>query len=205
MSRIRRTFVALAVTAGAAFLAPSAQAGLLVAEADGCEQQSASQVFLPWLDVANYVPAPGATAESTDGWSQLDGASIVDGNEPWHVVSADDSHSLALEHGESATTDVMCVGIEHPTIRFFAKQNSGSSLLGGVHVTVHYEDAAGNVRSAYVGKASGYGWRPSSAMVLTPSLLALLPGERTPVSFTFSANGGDFQIDDVHVDPWSRG
>ena len=203
MSRVRRSFVALSLVLGAAAFAPAAHAGVLVASAGDCAEESASQVFMPWLDLANYVPAPGATAESARGWD-LDGAEIVDGNEPWHVVSADDSRSLALDHGDSATTDAMCVGIEHPTLRFFVKQNSGS-LLGGVDVDVHYEDAAGNVQTLRVGSAGGYGWHPTPVMVLTPSLLPLLPGERTPVSFTFTARGGDFQIDDVHVDPWSRG
>lgn len=205
MSRVRRSFVAAALVLGAAAFAPAAQAGVLVASAGDCADESGSQVFLPWLDVANYVPAPGATAESSDGWTFKDGAGIVDGNEPWNVVSASDSHSLDLPDGASATTDVMCVGIEHPTIRFFVKQNSTSALVSGVDVYVHYEDAFGDVQTMYVGSAGGYGWHPSAAMVLAPSLLPLLPGERTPVSFTFTARGGGFQVDDVHVDPWSRG
>jgi hypothetical protein len=203
MSRVRRTFAVLAALAGVAAFAPAAQAGVLVASAGECEEETASQVFLPWMDVANYVPAPGYRAESGKRWN-LDGASIVDGNEPWHVVSEKDSHSLSIPSGASATTDAMCVGLTHPTLRFFVKQTDGSALRGGLDVTVHFEDATGGVQTMYIGTADGYGWHPSNAMVITASLLPLLPFEKTPVSFTFTARGGDFQIDDVHVDPWAR-
>lgn len=205
MSPIRRLVAgSLAALGLAACAAPSAQAGVLVSSATGCESRSASQVFLPWADVAQYVAAPGATAESRRGWT-LDGASIADGNEPWHVVSGSDSRSLSLPAGASATTDAMCVGITHPTLRFFVDQRSGGVVSGGVDVEVLYEDAAGDVRTAYIGTAGGYGWHPTGVMVITPALLPLLPGEQTAVAFRFSARGGDFRIDDVHVDPWGRG
>lgn len=203
MSRVRRLFVAAATVAGVAAFAPSAQAGLLVESATDCEAQSASQVFLPWLDVANYVPAPGAQAESARGWT-LDGAQVVRGNEPWYVVDEDDDKSLQLTAGDSATTDAMCVGIEHPTLRYFVNQSAGGALAH-VRTEVLFEDAFGNVQTVPIGNAGGYGWHPTAVQVVTPSLLPLLPGERTAVAFRFTAVGGTFQIDDVHVDPWGRG
>ena len=204
MPPIRRLAAGAAAALSLAAFAPAAQAGPLVSSAGGCEERSASQVFLPWADVALYVAAPGATAESRKGWTLAGGAGIVDGNEPWNVVSASDSRSLGLPAGATATTDPMCVGITHPTLRFFVTQTSGSSAAGGVDVEVLFEDARGDVRSAYIGSAGGYGWHPTAVMVITPALLPLLPGEQTAVAFRFSARGGDFQVDDVHVDPWGR-
>jgi len=203
MPPIRRLAAGAAAVLCLAAFAPAAQAGPLVASATDCEAQPASQVFLPWADVAQYVAAPGATAESRAGWT-LNGASIAAGNEPWHVVSASDSRSLSLPAGSTATTDAMCVGITHPTLRFFVNQTAGGVLAGGVDVDVLFEDAAGDVHSVYIGTADGYGWHPTGVMVITPALLPLLPGEHTAVAFRFSARGGDFQIDDVHVDPWGR-
>ncbi len=203
MSRIARLVVGSFAALGVAAFAPAAHAGLLVDSAEGCEEQAASQVFLPWLDVASYVQAPGATAESGRGWT-LDGASIANGNEPWYVVSRDDSRSLRIPDGASATTGVMCVGIEHPTLRYFVNQTSSGAVSGTLRTEVLFEGPAGS-ESLTIGHADGYGWQPTAPMVVTANLLPLLPGGRTPVAFRFTARNGDFQIDDVHVDPWSRG
>lgn len=205
MSRARQFLAVLTAAAGLAAFAAPAQAGVLVSSASDCADQSAAKVFLPWADVADYVPAPGHDAESATGWTLTGGASIASGNEPWTVSSPEDSHSLSLPAGASATTAAMCVGITHPTLRFFAKQTSGSSVFDEVDVEVLYEDAAGNVRSTYIGSDNGYGWNPTVPMVVTPALLALLPGEHTAVAFRFTADGGSFRIDDVYVDPWGRG
>jgi len=202
MSRIRRLAVGSVAALGIAAFAPAAHAGLAVPSAENCAEESASQVFMPWLDVANYVPAPGATAESKQGWT-LDGAEIVAGNEPWYVVSADDKRSLSIPEGASATTDTMCVGIEHPTLRYFVNQTSGSALTGALRTEVLFEGPAG-VESLVIGYANGSGWHPTPVMVVGASLLPLLPGERTPVAFRFTAVNGSFQIDDIHVDPWGR-
>ena len=62
MGSIKRTFVAL-VAASAATLAVAApaHAGLLVQSAPRTAPTATSaKVFRPWLDLANYVPAPGA-------------------------------------------------------------------------------------------------------------------------------------------------
>lgn len=193
-----------AVLAAALFavLAPAgAHAGVLVESATDCEAQSSARVFLPWADVANYTLAPGGAGESSDGLSFSGGASIVDGNEPWTVRDAGDSRSISLPEGSSVTTGVMCVGVEHPTLRFFSKQNSGS-LFDEVDVEVLFEDSLGLVQSLWIGQARTSSWQPTAVMAIPASLLPLLPGDRTPVAFRFTADGGDFQIDDVYVDPW---
>jgi hypothetical protein len=41
-------------------------------------------------------------------------------------------------------------------------------------------------------------------MLVVANLLALLPNETTPVAFRFTAQGGDWSIDDVWVDPYGR-
>src|ERR1700750_1298835 len=99
-------------------LALSAQpshAGVLTASAPSCPQPSSSQVFLPWLDIANYQPAPdGGFEAGAKGWD-LGGATVVGGNEPYHVGDSADDTSLRVASGGSATTPTFCVGLEHPT------------------------------------------------------------------------------------------
>jgi hypothetical protein len=205
MKHIGRALVAL-LTAGAAALAMAApaQAGLLVKSAKDCAAEpAAAKVFKPWLDYANYIPAPGGAAESAAGWTLTGGARIVPGNEPWKVNAAGDGHSLLLPRGSSAVTDVMCVGIEYPTLRFFAKRNGGT-LLSTLLIEVEFEGLGGILKRLPVGVVlSGSQWQPTLPHLVLASLLPLLPGQRTPVRFRFTpVGGGNWNIDDVYVDPW---
>ena len=202
MPRKSRLSVVAAISAFAvSSFAASAQAGVLVASATDCEAQSMSQVFLPWADVANYVAQPGGSFErGTKGWT-LGAASVVAGNEPWKVGDATDGKSLAIPAGTTVTTSAICVGLEHPTVRLFS---TSAATLAHLDVEVLFEDAAGNVQSLPIGSVAAGAWAPSQIMVIGANLLAGLPGDRTAVAFRMTASGGDFRVDDVYVDPWSR-
>jgi hypothetical protein len=207
MGTIKRLAWAL-VAAGAAAvaLAAPAQAGVLVSAAKDCADDGPSaRVFRPWLDLAQYVPAPGGHAESAAGWTLTGGARVVPGNEPWQVGGKSHGNSLLLPAGSSATTDVMCVGLQHPTMRFFSKRNSGS-LLNPLIVEVQFEALGGLLRSLPIGVVlAGGRWQPTLPSLVVANLLPLLPNARTPVRFKFTPAGrADWQIDDVYVDPWSR-
>src|SRR4051812_18821750 len=197
-----RSHSVLALIAGIASLAvPSvANAGPLVADAPDCSAQSAAQVFAPWADPAFYVPAPGGDAESARGWAATAGASFVAGNEPWQIHGATDAHALQLAPGASATTATMCIGIEHPDVRFFVR-----GINGSVSVESIVETASGDVVSVPVGAAGSAAWAPTTVMPIAASLLPLLPGEHTPVQFRFTSTGqAPVAIDDVYVDPFGR-
>lgn len=197
----RRRLVALLSLASAAAVPATAAAGPLVASAPDCAAQSAAKVFLPWADPADYVLAPGGDAESAEGWSLTGGAAIAAGNEPAHIHAAADSHSLRLPAGASATTAIMCVGIEHPTLRFFSTAPWGGRVL----VETISETASGEVLVLPAGVAGTGGWAPTTVMPLAASLAALLPGEHTPVQFRFTSTGSaPVTIDDVYVDPYGR-
>jgi hypothetical protein len=198
-----RRLAALIVTAAAfALPASAAHAGLLVASAD-CDAQSSSTVFSPWLDPAQYVLAPGGAAESADGWSLDGGAAITSGNEPWTVRDPSDGRALTLPPGASATSSAMCVGIEHPDVRFFAR--SSGSAFGSLRVEALVETAAGDIASVPMGSVATGPWAPTTVMPLLASLLPLLPGDHTPVAFRFTANGpATFTLDDVYVDPYGK-
>src|SRR5918997_4112204 len=100
--------VALVAALVALFAAPTAQAGPLVASAD-CTAGPLEQPFRPWLDPADYVLIPGGTFEGgTSRWS-LDGANVVQGNEPFYVHAAGETRSLRIGSGDSATSGTICV------------------------------------------------------------------------------------------------
>ena len=206
MLKPSRRSIAIAATSIAASLslAPSASAGALV-DSVTCDAQPVGQVFMPWADVAQYQLAPGGTAESTDGWSLTGDVSLAAVNEPWNVAGSGSS-SLRLTPDSSATTAAMCVGVEHPTLRFFAK-SSYASLFSSLRVDVLFEDAVGGTTSLSIGHVAASGsWSPTPVYVVAANLLALLPGDQTAVAFRFTPVGGaTWQIDDIHVDPYSRG
>jgi hypothetical protein len=204
MGTLKRAVGALVAAAAATLaMAAPAHAGLLVADAQDCSEPASSQVFLRWLDPLRYVPAPGGDAESAAGWKLAGGARVVAGNEPWKVGGSDDKSSLLLPRGSQATTGVMCAGIGHPTLRFFARRTSGW-LLDSLRVEVLFEGLGGRLDSLPIGVVlAGGSWQPTLPYPVLASLLPLLPGEQTPVAFRFTpVGGGSWQIDDVYVDPW---
>jgi hypothetical protein len=204
--RLRSTIFA-AVLAGAALAvgAPTASAGLLVASAPDCAPQPTSKAFAAWGDNADYQLAPGGAFEAGDqSWQLSGGASVVAGNEPWKVHGAADARSLRLPPGATATSPVMCVGIEHPTLRLFAKNNR--ALLSTLSVEVIFETSLGLRAAAPVGVLLPHEqWKPSPRFLVVANLLPLLPGEHTPVQFRVRSIGlGTWSVDDFYVDPKCR-
>jgi hypothetical protein len=208
----RRLKVRIGCTAAVAFAAltfgsASASASLLVDSAIDCDDQALSTPFAPWLDFARYTPLSGADFESTAaGWALSGGAQVKSGNEPFHVSGPGES-SLSLPADASATSPAICVGIEHPTMRFFAKRTNGGVLgLGTLRVDVLFDNALGHVSSLPIGVLTGSsGWQPTLPMTVVANLLPLLPGDHTPVQFRFTPMlGSAWSVDDVQVDPYSR-
>lgn len=205
-NRLRISFIAaaLAVTALAAG-APSASAGLLVESAPDCTPKPTTQPFAPWNDSTPYNLAPGGSFEGGAGsWSLTGGASLVTGNEPWKVAGSTHSRSLRLPPGATATSPVICVGIEHPSLRFFAKNNR--ALLSSMTVEVIVETSLGLKTAVPIGVLLPNGqWKPSPKIWIIANLLPLLPGEHTPVQFRVRSVGlGTWSVDDFYVDPRHR-
>jgi hypothetical protein len=215
MSRRERPYIAhvlsslvgalVAGTVALGLFAPAADAGVLVRSATNCPEQTLERPFLRWLDPANYVLVPEGTLETTSAWT-LSRASRVAGNERFFVHGADERYSLSLPAGSAATTPTQCVGLEHPTLRFFAR-NTGS-VLSLLKVEVLFEDNLGLIKALPIGVVVGTSaWAPTLPMPVIANLLPLLPGELTPVRFRFTpvGLGAAWQIDDVYVDPFRAG
>ena len=201
--RLRTFFIttSLAVLA-MAMSASSASAGLLVKSAPDCSPKPTTQPFKPWGDLTQYNLAPGGGFESgTPSWTLRGGASVVSGNEPWKVAGAGNTRSLRLPPGASATSPTICVGLEHPTIRFFAKNDR--ALLSTMTVEVITETSLGLTVAVPIGTVLPSGqWKPSPQFLVVANLLPLLPGEHTPVQFRLTSVGfGTWSVDDFFVDP----
>jgi hypothetical protein len=203
-SRIRLAAAAVAAVIASTAFASAAQAG--VGPDSGCANEGASQVFAPWLDPSSYVLAPdgGFEAGAAD-WS-LGGAQVVSDNEPWTVRADSDGSALAIDGG-SVTSPEICVGLERPTIRFFAR-NTGSPL--GVLSVEALVSTGGLTAAVPIGVVAGLGdrWAPTLPMPIVANLLPVLPGDDfTTVRLRFTAVGlaSSWAVDDVYVDPYSKG
>jgi hypothetical protein len=206
MNGLKRRLVLAAITAMAmtgAFAAP-ASAGILTASADDCGDETLSQPFAQFGDRANYkLVRNGSFETGTGGWTLLGGAKVVTGNEPWKVGGANHGKSLVLPAGSTAISPVACVGLAEPTLRFFVKKNRAPLLgVSTLAVSVYVKTSLGLTVPVPVGVVLANGqWKPTAPMLIVANLLPLLPGDRTPVAFQFTPVLGDWQIDDVYVDP----
>ena len=203
-NRLRTSLIAASIAAASlAVGAPSASAGLLVKAAPDCSPKPTSAAFSKVDgDSTQYWLAPGGDFEAgSASWTLGGRASIVSGNEPWKLAGSDDSRSLRLPPGASATSPVVCVGIEHPAVRLFAKTNSG--LLPTLAVDVITETSLGLKLAVPAGLLLPNGqWKPSPKLIVLSSLLPLFPGEHTPVQFRVTSVGlGTWSVDDFYIDP----
>ena len=203
----RRTGRILFATAVAAMalLAPAgtANAGLLSQSAGPCPNYPMSQVFSKWLDGANYTLAPGGSFESASGLTFTGGAKIVAGNESSYVHSKTDKSSVLIPPGGTVTTGPICVGLDKPTVRFFAKRPS-FALLPLLTVEGLFTTRAGTTASLpLVGvPLAGNSWSLQLPFITTGALLEL--GDTTMMRFRIRSVTGSWQVDDFYVDPMRR-
>ena len=190
------------LAAAALMVTPSADAGLIgTAPASGCG--TASKVFAPWGDNANYLLVPGGAFEpGTPAWAMSGGAKVVGGNEPFYVHSRLDKNSLYLPSGSSALSPTVCFGLGDWHARFFVR-NVGSAS-GSLKVDVAVKSLLGLVSILDGGSVSGSGvWAPSPRIGLTfTNLCSLLGVKAVAFRFRVVGSGAAFQVDDVYLDPW---
>ena len=179
------------------------------ASAATCEAPLIEQPFLSFKDKRDYVLAPGGSFEDStlDGWNLDGGAGVARGNEPFNLRGANDDNSLNLPAGGSATSPMMCVDLNWPTMRFVARQ--GDERDAELSVQVLYPEAQGKKATWHEAKRFKSrlkdGWRPSEDVKLSPDMGGKFAGGR-PVALRFTniSDAGSWQIDNVYVDPKRR-
>ena len=191
----------------AAICAALAAAALPSVAAAACPTTPVTKPFSTFGDLANYSLAPSGAFESgTTGWS-LSRSAVATGNERFKVHASADARSLAIAAGGKATSPSFCVSIANPTFRFFARRTSGT--WGVLYADVLWTDSAGVSHTTTAGALSGdvfLNWQPSSVLALGAMLPLWQPGSTLNAKLVFhtEAGGGDWTIDDVYIDPYSR-
>lgn len=168
-----------------------------------CTSTPASAVFKQFGDDALYSLVPGGKFESgTAGWS-LTNSAIVSDNESSNVTGG--SHSLAIQPTGVAISPALCVSIENPSFRFFARQTSGSWAV--LNVILVWTEASGATHETTAGSLqTGTTWSLSPALKLGSDLPLWQAGQSLSVKLKFKPEqyGGAWAIDDVYIDPYAR-
>jgi hypothetical protein len=147
----------------------------------------------------------GGLEQGDAGWTLAGGASVVEGNDPFFLGAAADHQSLALPAGSSATTPSTCFTTTSPTFRFVARTSGDRHAR--LKVEVLFTNRKGEQAARTAGTArGGDAWRPSKRLSLA---LGRVKGQRrlvaSTVVFRFTPVGsGDWQVDDVYLDPRAR-
>lgn len=187
MSVSRLTRAALGVAgalAASAALAVPAHAASLVATTE-CPAPEITQPFDQWGDSHWYKRVDGgAFEEASAGWARAGGAAVADGR-------------LSLPEGAHAVSAPVCVGHDEPTLRFLGGGQ------GELRVSVQFQLLTGAWVTLPIGRDSGAAWKPSPVIHILANYLPA-PGEYTNVRFVFAPASGDWQIDDLFVDPRNR-
>jgi hypothetical protein len=164
-----------------------------------------SQVFARWADPAFYYLAVDGAFEKR-AWS---GGTLVAGNEPYFVGSARDRRSMAV--AGAVTSPRMCITLDAPTIRFFARRTAGdpASVLG-VTALVPVGGREMPVAMAPAGGTGEWGVTLPTPILANfmgaADIAGLLDGRpATRVRFVLTPSAGSaWQVDDFYVDPYKR-
>jgi len=200
LSSSRNRLAALLTTA---LLALAVFAG----SAQACSYSGAETVFSPWGDQHNYVLAPdGGFEAGGSGWQLNHGAAVVEGNESYYLNDAGDSKSLSLPAGSSAVSPPVCMAIDTPSFRLVARNSGNPSSQ--LRVEAVYK-LLGLIRTRTAGTlTAGSAWAPTQS-VSTVLTLSTLVGTLIPsaieIRFTPLDSGGQWQVDDLYIDPFRRG
>lgn len=192
------TLAMTAVVIAVAFMSASAHAA--------CPYKDAKQVFKPWGDSSSYVLAPdGGFEAGAKGWSLSGGAAVASGNESFFLNSAADTKSLSLPAGSSAVSPPICMSLDTPHFRLLARNTGNPSSTLRVEATY---PLLGLVRTKTLSTASGSrDWAPAQPMstVLTLSTVVgtVIPAA-IQIKITPVGSGGNWQVDDLYIDPFAR-
>lgn len=179
---------------------------LSAGSAQACNYPGAEQVFSPWGDRHHYVLAPdGGLEAGGSGWSLSGGAKAVAGNESYYLNDAGDSRSLSLPAGSKAVSPPVCMSLDTPIFRMFARNPGDPSSR--LRVEAVYK-LLGLVRTKAVSTVTaGSSWAPTQQMSTVLSL-ATIVGTLIPSSIQIHITPldrkGAWQVDDLYIDPFAR-
>jgi hypothetical protein len=171
-----------------------------------CSTAGAKKAFSQWGDQRDYVLAPdGGFEAGAQGWDLDGGATPVAGNESYYLNSPSDDTSLSLPAGSAAGSPPVCMDIATPSFRMMSRTTGDPSSK--LRVTASYK-LLGLVRTQTFGTVTaGSEWAPtaSQSTVLTLStIIGTLIPSAIEIRVTPLDSKGNWQVDDLFIDPFAR-
>ncbi|MBO9533202.1 MAG: hypothetical protein J7513_09540 [Solirubrobacteraceae bacterium] len=172
-----------------------------------CPTTATTKAFSRLGDSANYTLLSGANFETgASGWS-LGGASIVSGTSSVPLGATSDAKSLRVPAKARTLSPKFCVGVEHPTFRLVAR--SAGRTWATLLVKVRWTDARGVVNETTLGSlnSNGYAsWAATPPIALATALPLWQSGQSVTAQLVLDPEdyGGDWQVDDIYIDPFRR-
>jgi hypothetical protein len=180
--------------------------GVPAAAQAACPTAATVKPFTAFGDNANYsLLSNGAFEYGTGGWTLSD-ASVAADNESFKVRASTDSKSLAIGANGVAVSPAFCVSTDHPSFRFFAKRTGGN--WGVLTVSLRWSTDGGATNQTVVGTVtSGTSWSPTQSFNLSQILGIWNANQVGTAQIVFDPEnaGGSWAIDDVYIDPYTRG
>jgi hypothetical protein len=179
----------------------TAREGEFRAAAD-CGFGEPSQVFASWGDTADYSLIPQGDLADLSRWSLDKDVAFSTEDDPFTPGTG----SLLFSKGGEAVTPVMCVNLDHPTMRLFLADRGGNGKAH-LEVKVIYEGLDGKVHDLKVAKLKvDESWQPSVVVPIGVNRLSAASASGwTPVAFEFKVHGMQkdetFVVGGVYVDP----
>ena len=158
--------------------------------------------FAQFGDQNAYFPFPNNGFEDgSTGWV-LNRSSVGRGNEPWFVNGPGSSSLTVPPHG-AAGSPLVCISLLDPFWRMFAR---AAGANGPLHIQVVFYGATGNLTGLVnfddLPAARYASWLPTARIRSLLALPALTKYAQLRVAS--GASRGNWQIDDVFVDPWAN-
>jgi hypothetical protein len=181
-----------------------AATGATAASAATCSWSSLSQAFAPWGDSNSYFLAPGGDFQDTSGWTMAGGAGLAQTGAGY---DSGDTNSLALPTTTSAaTTPTICVTSDSPSFRMLIKNNGNLGYSNGqLAVYLNFSGADGKPQQVKIAALTvkNTAWTLTPAISFIQYLSTPLRSGYANISFTIKPNDnhGNWQIDDLYVDP----
>jgi hypothetical protein len=163
-----------------------------------CDDAVLTQPFAAYGDLASYKLVPGGDFEAgAPGWGFANGGATGDGGRS--------GEAAVLPAGASVTSPATCVNAAYPKMRFFARTTSGGPS-SALRVDLLYRDGALGLIPLPIGLVTQSGdWTPTRPIVTLALAAGAVNGGQASLALRFTALRGNWAIDDVFVDPYSRG
>jgi hypothetical protein len=190
---------ALLISVGVASTAASA------ASTGMCSWPALSQAFARWADSHWYFLAPGGDFQNRSGWSFSGGAGVVSGGAAYNGT---DTNSLALPTtSAAATTPTICVTSQAPTFRLFIKNTGNLGHIDGqLAIYLNFTGSDGKPQQVKIAglTVKSTAWTLTAPISFIQYISTPLASGYANISFTIKPNDdhGNWQIDQIHVDPW---